>query len=154
MRKDAGVRIEVVTLLRDLEDVDIGVGNDEGVTLDVVVVVRDNTDDTVVDFGWRLAELLLEIDLGKEGHPGVLMGLGVTDLLAIDMARDCVGVTLLSEDKVAEVTLISLTASGIVPTTKGVGVPWYEFTMGVDTDGVDPRELDGCNDGKGGRDED
>jgi hypothetical protein len=39
------------------------------------------------------------------------------------MVRDCVSVTLLSEDKVAEVTLISLTASGIVPTTEGVGVP-------------------------------
>jgi hypothetical protein len=154
MRKDAGVRIEVVTLLRDLEDVDMGVGDGDAVTLDAVVVVKDDTEDTVVDFGWRLAELLLEIDRGEEGRLGVLMGLAVGDLVAIDMVRDCVGVTLLSEDRVAEVTLISLTASGIVPTTEGVGVPWYDLTMGVDTDGVDARVLEGRDDGKGGRDED
>jgi hypothetical protein len=59
------VRIEVVTLLRDLENVDIGVGNGEGVILDVAVIVRDDTEDTVVDFGWRVAELLLEIDHGE-----------------------------------------------------------------------------------------
>jgi hypothetical protein len=80
-------------------------------------------EDTVVDLGRRLAELLLEIDRGEEGRLGVLMGLAVGDLLAIDIVRDCVDVTLLSEDKVAEVTLISLTASGIVPTTKGVDIP-------------------------------
>jgi hypothetical protein len=154
MRKDAGVRIEVVTLLNDLEDVDMGVGNGEGVTLDAVVVVRDDTEDTVVDFGWRLAELLLEIDRGEEGCLWVVMGLAVTDLLAIDMVRDCIGITLLSEDKVAEVTLILLTASGIVPTTEGVGVPRYDFTIGVDTDGVDTWLLDGRDDGKGGRDDD
>jgi hypothetical protein len=74
--------MSVVTLLRDLEEVDMGVGNGKGVTLDAVVVVRDDTDDTVVDFGWRLAELLLEIDRGEEG----LMGLAVTDLLAINMS--------------------------------------------------------------------
>jgi hypothetical protein len=101
----------------------MGVGNGEAVTLDAVVVVRDNMEETVVDFGWRLAELLLEIDQGDDVSLEVLMGLVVGDLLAIDMVRDCVSVTLLSEDKVAEVTLISLTASGIVPTTEGVGVP-------------------------------
>ena len=52
MRKDAGVFIEVVTLLRDLEDVDMGVGDGEAVTLDAAVVVGDDTEDTVVDFGW------------------------------------------------------------------------------------------------------
>jgi hypothetical protein len=61
MRKDAGVRIEVVILLRDLEDVDIGIGD---------------------------------------------------------------------------------------------GAPWYDLTMGVDTDGVDARVLEGRDDGKGGRDKD
>lgn len=70
-----------------------------------------------------LAELLLEIDRGEQGCLEVLMGLALGDRLAIDMIRDCVGVTLLSKDKVAEVTLISLTASGIVSTTEGVGVP-------------------------------
>jgi hypothetical protein len=123
MRNNAGVRIEVVTLLRDLEDVDIGVDDGEAVTLDAVVVVRDDTEETVVDLGWRLAELLLEIDWGEEGRLGVLMGLAVGDLLAIDMVRNCVGITLVSEDKVAEVTLIPLMASGIVPTTEGVGIP-------------------------------
>ena len=123
MRKDAGVLIEVVTLLKDLEDVEVGVGDGEAVTLDAVVVVRDDTEDTVVDFGWWVAELLLEIDRGEDGRLGVLKGLAVGDLVAIDMFRDCVGVTLLSEDSVAEVTLISLTASGIVPTTEGVGFP-------------------------------
>jgi hypothetical protein len=63
----------------------MGVCNGEGVTLDAVVVVRDETDDTVVDFGWRLADLLLEIDRGEEGRLRVLMGLAVRDLLAIDM---------------------------------------------------------------------
>ena len=104
MRKDAGVLIEVVMLLRDLEDVDLGVGDGEAVTLDVVMVVRDDTEDTVVDFGWRVAELLLEIDRGEDGPLGVLMGLAVGDLVTINMVRDCVGVTLLSEDNVAEVT--------------------------------------------------
>jgi hypothetical protein len=119
MRKDAGVRIEVITLLRDLEGVDISIGDGGGaVTLDAVV--KDGTEDTVVDFGWRLAELLLEIDCGEEGRLGVLIGLAVGDLLAIDMVRDCVGVTLPSEDKVAEVTLISLAAAGIVLSTEGL----------------------------------
>jgi hypothetical protein len=123
MRNDAGVRIEVVTLLRDLEDVDMGVGDGKAVTLDAVVVVKDDTEDTVVDLGRQLAELLLDIDRGEEGRLRVLMGVAVGDLLAIYMVRDCVGVTLLSEDNLAEVTIISLTASGIVPTTEGVGVP-------------------------------
>jgi hypothetical protein len=140
MRKDAGVRRDVVTLLRDLEDVDMGVGDGDAVTLDAVVVVKDDTEGVVVDFGLRLAELLLEIDRGKEGRLGVLMGLAVGDLVAIDMVRDCVGVTLLSDDRVAEVTLISLTASGIVPTTEGVGASRWV--------------LEGRDDGKGGRDED
>jgi hypothetical protein len=47
------------------------------------------------------------------------------------MVRDCVGVTLLLEDEVAEVRHFSLTASGIVPTTEGVGVPRYDLTMGM-----------------------
>jgi hypothetical protein len=88
MRKDPGVRIEVVTLLRDFEDIDMGVGNGDSITLDAVVVVRDDTEDTVVDFGWRLAELLLEINRREEGRLGVLTGLAVGDLLAIDMVRD------------------------------------------------------------------
>jgi hypothetical protein len=96
---------------------------------------------------------LLESDRGEEGRLGVLIGLAVGDLLAIDMVRDCVGVTLPSEDKVAEVTLISLAASGIVPTTEGVGAPWYDLTMGVDTGGVDARVLEGRDDGRDGRDE-
>jgi hypothetical protein len=50
--------------------------------------------------------------------------------------------------------LISLTASGIVPTTEGAGVPRYDLTMGVETDGADTRELDGRDDGEGGRDDD
>jgi hypothetical protein len=50
MRKDAGVRIEVVILLRDLEDVDIGIGDGGAVTLDAVVIVKDGTEGTVVDF--------------------------------------------------------------------------------------------------------
>jgi len=33
-----------------LEEVDIGVGS-EAVTLDAVVLLKDDTDDTVVDFG-------------------------------------------------------------------------------------------------------
>jgi hypothetical protein len=122
MRNDAGVHIEVVTLLRDLEDVDMGVGDGKAVTLDAVAVVRDDTEDTVVDVGRRLVELLLEIDWGEEGRLEVLMGLAIGDLPAIDMVHNCVGVSLLSEDNVA-VTLISLTASGIVTTTKGVGIP-------------------------------
>jgi hypothetical protein len=120
MRKDAGILVEVVTLLRDLEDVDMGVGDGKAVTLDAVVVVRDDTEDTVVDFGWRVAGLLLEIDRREDSRLGVLMGLAVGDLVAIDIVRDCVGVTLLSEDNAAEVTLVSLTASGIVPTTEWV----------------------------------
>jgi len=52
-----------------------------------------------------------------------VLGLAVKDLVANDIVRDWVGVTLLSDDNVAEVTLISLTTSGIVPTTDGVGVP-------------------------------
>lgn len=84
----------------------------------------------------------------------MLMGLAVGDLLANDIVRDWVGVTLLSEERVAEVTLISLIASGIVPTTDGVGVPWYDRTIGVDTDGVETRALDGREDGKGGSDKD
>jgi hypothetical protein len=88
MRKDAGVLMDVVTLLRDLDDVDMGIGDGGAVTLDAVVVVRDDTED-----GWQVAELLLEIDRGEEGHLGVLMGLAVRDLVAIDMVRDCVGVT-------------------------------------------------------------
>lgn len=51
IKKGAGVRMEGVTLLKDLEDADIGVGNGDGVTLDAVVVLRDDTDDTVVDLG-------------------------------------------------------------------------------------------------------
>jgi hypothetical protein len=51
IRKDAGVRIEVVTLLKDFEDADMGVGNGDAVTLDAVVVLREDTDETVVDFG-------------------------------------------------------------------------------------------------------
>jgi hypothetical protein len=58
MRNDAGVRIEVVTLLGDLEDVNMGVGDGEAVTLDAIVVVRDDTEETVVDLGRRLAERL------------------------------------------------------------------------------------------------
>jgi hypothetical protein len=85
----------------------MGIGNGEGVTLDVVVVVRDDTDDTVVEFGWRLAELFLETDLGEEGR----LGPGLTDPLAINIIWDRVRVTLLSEDKGAEVTFISLMAS-------------------------------------------
>lgn len=49
--------------------------------------------------------------------------------------------TLLSEDRVAEVTLISLIASGIVPTTDGVGVPRTDRMPGVEADGVDTRLL-------------
>jgi hypothetical protein len=37
----------------------------EAVTLDAVVIVRDNVEDTMVDSGWQLAELLLEIDREK-----------------------------------------------------------------------------------------
>jgi hypothetical protein len=129
IRRDAGVLMDVVTLLRDLDDVDMGVGDAEAITLDAIVVVRDDTEDTVVDFGWQVAELLLEIERGEEGPPGVLMGLAVGDLVAIDMASD------------------------IVPTTEGVGVPSYDLTMGVGTDGVDTRALEGRDDGKGGRDE-
>jgi hypothetical protein len=33
-------------------------------------------------------------------------------------------------------------ASGIVPTTEGVGVHRYDLMIGVDTDGVDTPELD------------
>jgi hypothetical protein len=53
MRRDEGVRIEVFTRLGDREDADIGVGNGEAVILDAVVVIRDDTEETVVDFGWR-----------------------------------------------------------------------------------------------------
>jgi hypothetical protein len=88
MRKDEGVRIEVFTLLGDREDVDMGVGNGEAARLDVVVVIRDDTEETVVEFGWRLAGLLLEIDQEECGRLGVLMGVAVGDLLAIDMVCD------------------------------------------------------------------
>jgi hypothetical protein len=69
------------------------VGDGEAVTLDAVVVVKDDTEEAVVDLGCRLPELLLEID--RYDRFGVLMGLAVGDLLAIDMARNCVSVTLL-----------------------------------------------------------
>jgi hypothetical protein len=95
MRNEVGVRIEVVTLLRDLEDVDMDAGDGEAVILDAVVVVKDYTEEAVVDLGWRLAEHLLKINRREYDRFGVLMGLAVGDLLAIDMARDCVGVTLL-----------------------------------------------------------
>jgi hypothetical protein len=42
-KQDAGVRIEIVTLLRDLEGIDMGVDNGEDITLDAVVVVGDDT---------------------------------------------------------------------------------------------------------------
>jgi hypothetical protein len=51
------------------------------------------------------------------------MGLAVGDLPVIGVVRGCVSVTLLSEDKLPEVTLISLTESGIDPTIEGAGVP-------------------------------
>lgn len=53
IKNDAGVRNEVVTLLSDLEEADIGVGIGEAVmleALDAVVVVREETEETVVDF--------------------------------------------------------------------------------------------------------
>lgn len=53
------------------------------------------------------------------------------------------GVTLLSEDNVCSETLISLMASGIVPTTDGVGVPRTDRTSGVDAEGVETRALPG-----------
>ena len=49
--------------------------------------------------------------------------------------------TLLSEDRVAEVTLLSLIASGVVPTTDGVGVPRTDRIPGVEADKVDTRLL-------------
>jgi hypothetical protein len=86
------MQVFALRLSHGLEDVDMGAGDGEAVTLDAVVAARDDTEDTVVDFGWRLMELLLETDRGEEGHLGVLMGIVVGDLLAIDMVRDCVGV--------------------------------------------------------------
>ena len=43
MREDAGVCIEVVTLVWDIEEVDTGIGDGEAVTLDAIAVVRDDT---------------------------------------------------------------------------------------------------------------
>ncbi len=153
IKKETGVRKEVVTLLNDLEEADIGVGKGDAVTLealDAVLVLREETEETVVDLGWRLTELWLEIERGAETPFGVLIGVPVGDLLAKDIVRDWVGVTLLSDDNVAEVTLISLMASGMLPTTEGVGVPRIDRIIGVETEGVDTRALAGRI-GVGGR---
>ena len=111
--------------------------------LDAVLVLREETEGMVVDLGWRLTGLWLEMGR-RAGTPfGVLIGLPVGDLLANDIVRDWVGVILLSDDNIAEVTLISLIASGIPPTTEGVGVPPINRIIGVETEGVDTRALAG-----------
>lgn len=60
IRKEAGARTEVVTLLSDFEDADIGVGSGDAVmldALDAVLVLNDETDETVVDFACWLTAL-------------------------------------------------------------------------------------------------
>lgn len=54
--------------------------------------------------------------------------------------------TLLSEDKLSDVTDISLAASGIVPMTEGVGVPRKDAIIGADIDGEETR-VEGCLEG-------
>jgi hypothetical protein len=64
IRKDVGVRTEVVTLLKDREEVDSGVGKGDAETLDTVVELREETED-------------IEDDVS-----------GVGDLLVIERATD------------------------------------------------------------------
>jgi hypothetical protein len=62
------------------------------------------------------------------------MDLAVGDLLGIDVVA--------FGDSVAEATLISLVASGIVPTTEEIGIPRYDCTMGLEADEVERWVLD------------
>ena len=77
VRKDAGALMEVVSLLRDPDDIDMSVDDDKATGYD-----RDRCSGGL---RWRMAELSLEIDLGEEGHCGVLTGMAVGGLEAIDL---------------------------------------------------------------------
>jgi hypothetical protein len=77
----------------------------------------------VIDFGWWVAKLLLEIYRREKGHLGAL-GLAVEDLVSISMVPHCVDATLLSEDTFAEVMLISLTGS-----QRQKGLPLLDTTL-------------------------
>jgi hypothetical protein len=126
IKNDAGVRRDVVTLLRDFEDVDIGDGIGEALMLDTVVLLRLETEDTVVDLGRAVLWLLME--RGVECLCGVDIGLDGTDLLARDMVRDCVGVTLLSVEGSSDVIEVSSTLCWMDGITDGVGVPPTDAT--------------------------
>jgi hypothetical protein len=75
----------VVTLLRDFEEVDMGDGIGEALMLDMDVLLRLETEDTVIDLGSGVLCLLME--RGVECLCGVDIGLDGTDLLARDMVR-------------------------------------------------------------------
>lgn len=84
------MRIEVVTLLRERDDVDMGDGDAgiDGVTLDTEVLLTEDTEDTVIERGKLVNVLRLATDLGTERRVGVNMGLAVSDRLANDIVCD------------------------------------------------------------------
>lgn len=86
IKKDAGVRAELVTLLSDRDEVDIGVGNGEAVTLETVVELSVDTEETVVDFGTD--DVLLVTERGEEARRGVDTGVESIERLARDIVRD------------------------------------------------------------------
>lgn len=87
MRVDMGVRTDVVTLLIDFEDADNAEGVAEGVTLETVEVLTDETEETVVDLG-RYEMLLLLTVRGVVGLDASETTVPVRDLDAIDIVRD------------------------------------------------------------------
>lgn len=51
IKNEAGVRREVVILLSDFEDADMGEGNGDALMLETVVLLRLETEETLVDLG-------------------------------------------------------------------------------------------------------
>jgi hypothetical protein len=86
IKKDVGVRIEVVTLLKERDDVDKGVGKGEAETLDTVVELRDETEE-MVDDGRGVCDLAVT-ERATDCLPGVEYGLPVKERLAMDIVMD------------------------------------------------------------------
>lgn len=132
IKNEVGVFKDEVTLLRVLEEEDTGDGKGEGVTLETVVLLTLDSEETMVDVG--RAVLLVATERGVDSLTGVDIGLDTMERLARDMVRDCVGVTLLSEEGSSEVPVNSLSASGMDGMMEGVGVPSADVMWGEEAD--------------------
>ncbi len=87
IKNDAGVRWDVVTLLSDRDEVDIGEGSGDALMLETVVELRLDTDETEVDLGNTVPRELIVRGVDSL-LLGVEIGLDTIDLLARDMVLD------------------------------------------------------------------